>query len=302
MASQDAKGKWPLQAGLVNSTPQTSMTYAPKRRRYLLCTSDPLTISVSRGTSNNDPSPNSTSIFGKIDSNLMLVAIVLPIYLGLGTLCFYLLDPQMKGHKTNGIIDAIYFCIVTMATVGYGDIVPDTVLTKLIVCAFAFTGMTLVVLGLTKAADYLLKTQGELLVKTLYIDQNSPPDTKKLFDAKAVKCKCLLVSMFILVLIIAGTAFLATVEEFNLIDAFYCVCVTITTLGYGDKTFKTKGGRVFAVFWILLSTISLAQLLCYITELFAQNRQSELVKRVLSRKMTRVDLEEADLDNDKVVE
>jgi potassium channel subfamily K len=283
--------------------------------------SDPLTDSVSKRTSNIDPSPvqriclkarilldrflltHSTCIFGKLDPTLLRIVIFLAIYLGLGTLCFSLLEPQMKGQKTNGIIDAIYFCIVTMATVGYGDIVPDTVLTKLLVCAFAFMGMALVALGLTKAGDYLLKMQGDLLVKVLHLDQNaSADDIDKLLETKGVKRKCFLVSVFILVLIIAGTAFLATVEKMNLINAFYCVCVTVTTLGYGDNSFKTKRGRIFAVFWILLSTISMAQLLCYIAELCAQRRKRDLVKRVLSHKMTNADLEQADLDKSKAVE
>ncbi|XP_023902236.2 two-pore potassium channel 1-like [Quercus suber] len=303
MASNDAKGKGPFQEGLVNRTPQASMTDAPKRS-YRLCRSDPLADSVFRGTSNVEPSPSSTSDFWESHHTLMLVAIVFVIYLVLGTVCFYLLEPQMMGHKTNGLVDALYFCIVTMATVGYGDIVPNTVLSKIFVCFFAFTGMALVVLGLSKAADSFVKKQEDMLVNAFHTDQNArTADTNKYEKHyKRVKCKCLLVFIFILMLMIAGTTVLATVEKLDLIDAFYCVCVTITTLGYGDKSFKTKGGRIFAVFWILASTISLAQFLTYITELFAQKAQSELVKRVLSRKLTHVDLEEADLDKNKSVD
>ncbi|KAL4618669.1 hypothetical protein ACB092_06G027200 [Castanea dentata] len=302
MASNDAKGKGPFQEGLVNRTPQASMTDASKRS-YRLCINDPLTDSVFRGTSNVEPSPSSTSDFWESHHTLMLVAIVLVIYLVLGTVCFYLLEPQMMGHKTNGLVDALYFCIVTMATVGYGDIVPNTVLSKIFVCIFAFTGMALVVLGLSKAADSFVKKQEDMLVNALHTDQNSRvADTNKYENYKRVKYKCLLVFIFILMLMIAGTTVLATVEKLDLIDAFYCACVTITTLGYGDKSFKTKGGRIFAVFWILASTISLAQFLAYITELFAQKAQSKLVKRVLSRKLTQSDLKEADLDKNKSVD
>ena len=75
----------------------------------------------------------------------------------------------MKGKKTNGVVDAVYFCIVTMTTVGYGDIVPDSVATKLLACAFVFTGMALIALSLSKAADYLVEKQETLLVRALYM-------------------------------------------------------------------------------------------------------------------------------------
>ncbi|RXI07232.1 hypothetical protein DVH24_026368 [Malus domestica] len=46
-----------------------------------------------------------------------------------------------------------------------------------------------------------------------------------------------------------------TIEKLSLMDAFYCVCSTISTLGYGDKSFSTQAGGVFAMFWILKGTI-----------------------------------------------
>ena len=40
-------------------------------------------------------------------------------YLGLGSLCFRLLEPSWS------VIDAVYFCMVTCSTVGYGDLSPS---------------------------------------------------------------------------------------------------------------------------------------------------------------------------------
>jgi ABC-type amino acid transport substrate-binding protein len=39
----------------------------------------------------------------------------------------------------------------------------------------------------------------------------------------------------------------------SLRDGFYWAVVTMTTVGYGDKTPKTNGGRVIAVLWMLAS-------------------------------------------------
>jgi voltage-gated potassium channel Kch len=42
-------------------------------------------------------------------------------------------------------IDALYFAVVTIATVGYGDLVPRTVLGKLFTIAYILTGIGLFV-------------------------------------------------------------------------------------------------------------------------------------------------------------
>ena len=273
------------------------MTNAPRRRRSWISKSASFAHSVSMETIGSVPTP------GKLDPNLVHVAIFLAVYLAVGTLCFYHLGPQMKGKKTSPIVDTFYFIIVTMATVGYGDLVPDSVLTKLLACAFAFTGVALVGVVMSKAADYLIKKQEDLVVNALNMQLDvGPAEIGKEVRTKGVRYRCLLVFMLLLVLIFVGTTFLATVEKLDLINAFYCACVTITTLGYGDQSFKTKGGRIFAVFWILISTITLAQFFVYIAELNTESRHWELVKRVLSRKMTEADEEAADLDQDNSVQ
>ncbi|XP_022939985.1 two-pore potassium channel 1-like [Cucurbita moschata] len=247
------------------------------------------------------PVPRSGLIFGNLGPSLRRVALVLILYMGIGTLCFYLVRYQIKGEKTNGIVDAIYFTIVTMTTVGYGDLVPSSPSTKLLACAFVFSGMALVGLILSSAADYLVEKQEILLFKTLNAHQNGHCDMTKEIDTDKARNKCIVVFLLLILFIISGTVFLVNIEKLGFIDAFYCVCSTITTLGYGDKSFSTKSGRIFAIFWILISTITLAQFFLYIAELNTERRQKSLVKWVLSKKVTNLDLEAADLDNDRVV-
>ncbi|KAH6775818.1 Outward rectifying potassium channel protein [Perilla frutescens var. hirtella] len=232
----------------------------------------------------------------------MRVAIFLIIYLTIGTICFYFVQGQIKGEKIDRILDSVYFCIVTMTTVGYGDLVPNSVASKLLACAFVFSGMVLIGLMVSKGADYLVEKQEILLVKALHMNRKtgSTEILKEMEDNK-VRYKCLVAMALLVVLFLVGTLFLATVEKLDLVDAIYCVCSTVTTLGYGDKSFSTKAGRVFAIFWILTSTICLAQFLCYIAELNTESRQKALVKYVLTRRMTNVDLESADIDEDGTV-
>lgn len=78
----------------------------------------------------------------------------------------------------------------------------------------------------------------------------------------------------------------------DVVDAFYCVCATITTLGYGGRSlFSTSGGRIFAAVWILVSCVSLALLFLYVAELSIERRLRPLVKCILDFKMQNDDLE-----------
>ncbi|KAK9268767.1 hypothetical protein L1049_000529 [Liquidambar formosana] len=224
--------KQSLLSGLLDPTAQTNQNKAP-RRRYRRCKSAPLVDKIPQELNVVGSLPRSESIFGKLHPSFRQVAVFLAVYLGLGTICFYLVRHQIMGKKTNGVVDAVYFCIVTMTTVGYGDLVPNSVTTKLLACSFVFTGMALVVLILSKAADYLVEKQEIFLVKALHMHQKvGPTEILKDIETNKVRYKCVMVMIFLLVLVVVGTIFLTLVEGLDLVDAFYCVCSTITTLGY----------------------------------------------------------------------
>lgn len=302
MASNGAKQ--PLLSGVVDSTLQTDNKHAPNRRRFRRVRSAPITECVPSDADHCRSLSHPESILGKLSfsPSLKQVAALLAGYLGVGTVCFYLYRDDIEGTKTNPIIDAVYFCVVTMTTVGYGDLVPNTAFAKLLASVFVFSGMAIVGLILSKAADYLVEKQEILLIKALNkYHKQGPSQIIKEFESNRVKYKCLLTLAIILALMLVGTIFIASVEGLELLDAFYCVCATVTTLGYGDESFSTRGGRAFAIFWILISTIGLGQFFFSTAEMFTESRQRALVNWVLTRKMTNLDLEAADIDNDGVV-
>ncbi|XP_076950915.1 two-pore potassium channel 1-like [Bidens hawaiensis] len=237
--------------------------------------------------------------------SLKRVGILLGAYLALGTVCFFLVRDQITGKKTDyGILDSMYFCVVTMTTVGYGDLVPETKFAKVLACVFVFMGMFLGGFALSKAADYIVEKEVNMFVKAMQVHEAFDPVqmlSEAAEESDKLKYKFLIALILIVVHVIVGIVVLILVEDLSLIDAYYCVCATITTLGYGDKSFTTTGGRIFAVFWILTSTISLAQLFMYLVELWTESRQRQLVDWVLGRKMTVQDIENADLDNDNSV-
>jgi len=67
-----------------------------------------------------------------------------------------------------------------------------------------------------------------------------------------------------------GILVFCTLENHTFIDGFYFSLVTLTTVGYGDLTFDTEGGRVFAIFWILIGTTALARMLSAVIDAKSQ--------------------------------
>ena len=60
-----------------------------------------------------------------------------------------------------GYLDSLYFCVITLATIGYGDSVPTTAVGKLFTIGYVFLGIGLLVSLFTRIADALVKAQQE---------------------------------------------------------------------------------------------------------------------------------------------
>ena len=64
----------------------------------------------------------------------------------------------------NPLVDSLYFSVVTLTTVGYGDIVPKQPWAKGFVCAYIIFGLTGVMYALSAAANHLLTKQHSVLI------------------------------------------------------------------------------------------------------------------------------------------
>ncbi|CAL4927388.1 unnamed protein product [Urochloa decumbens] len=245
----------------------------------------------------------SKELFKEVRPSFILVGLLLFVYLVAGAITFYIVMDQISGKRTNRALDALYFVVITMTSVGYGDLVPKSDTTKLLACAFLFIGMGLIALFISKVADYLVEKQKVLFYKALHMDmKGGDAKTLRAMETNRTKYKFYSVALLLAMVMVAGTVFLWKVEKLSFVDSFYCVCATITALGYGDKSFSSKLGRVFAIFWIITSTVILAQFFVYLAELYTERRQKMLAKWVLNRKITTMDLEAADLDGDRQVD
>ena len=62
-------------------------------------------------------------------------------------------------------LDSLYFCVITLATVGYGDFSPQTDLGKIFTMIYVFIGIGLLVGVFTRLADALLAAQRDQVEK-----------------------------------------------------------------------------------------------------------------------------------------
>lgn len=63
------------------------------------------------------------------------------------------------------------------------------------------------------------------------------------------------------------TLFLYYCEKLDLVDSVYLSVISVATIGYGGKALETLVGRVFAVGWILVSSVAVSSFSYYFAEM-----------------------------------
>ena len=78
---------------------------------------------------------------------------------------FYLCE--MNSDDPWSFVDSLYYCVVTVSTVGYGDLTPSTALGKWIATFYMLVGIALVGLALGIVGGFLMARQEALLKKAV---------------------------------------------------------------------------------------------------------------------------------------
>lgn len=209
---------------------------------------------------------------------------------------------SFKGHTTFKPVDALYFTVVTLCTIGYGDIVPDTTFTKLFACFFILVGFGFIDILLNGLVTYICDRQEAVLLSAVDENKfNTMVQTYMIDKEKGrmrIRTKVFLALAVVFGCIAIGTVSVHFLEDMNFVDSFYLSVTSVTTVGYGDYAFTTIKGRCFAIFWLLISTLAVARAFLYLAELRIDKRNRRIAAWVLQKKVTLRDLVAADLDND----
>ncbi|XP_060188109.1 two-pore potassium channel 5-like [Lycium barbarum] len=245
--------------------------------------------------------------FGPTSSLVRQAAFLLIIYLSLGAVVYSFNRDHFSGVETHPVVDAFYFCIVTMCTIGYGDIAPVTPITKLFACLFVLVGFGFIDILLSGVVNYVLDLQENLILTgrqrqlASHVDQGRGGFMDCIVDvAKGrmrIRLKVGLALGAVLLCIGLGSLVLYFQENLDWIDSVYLSVMSVTTVGYGDRAFKTLPGRLFASIWLLFSTLAVARAFLYLAEARIDKRHRRIANWVLQREITIEDLLAADLNN-----
>lgn len=74
-------------------------------------------------------------------------------------------------------------------------------------------------------------------------------------------------------IVVIGTIGIMIIEHLSFLDALYFTIVTIATVGYGDVSPVTTGGKIFSIFLIILGIGAFVTLLTNAAQWFVQRRQ-----------------------------
>ncbi|KAE8734312.1 Two-pore potassium channel 5 [Hibiscus syriacus] len=232
--------------------------------------------------------------------------LLLVLYLALGVVIFWFNRHNFLGNETHPVVDALYFCVVTMCTIGYGDIIPNSVATKLFSILFVLVGFGFIDILLSAMVCYVLDLQESYLLRTVeHEGQKKDSARSYIIDVKKgrmrIRMKVGLALGVVVLCIGIGVGVMHFVESLVWLDAFYLSVMSVTTVGYGDRAFKTMSGRIFAAIWLLVSTLAVARAFLYLAEARVDKRHRSMAKWVLGQDMTVSEFLAADIDNNGFV-
>ncbi|KAJ8906126.1 hypothetical protein NDN08_002624 [Rhodosorus marinus] len=201
------------------------------------------------------------------------------------------------------LAESLYFCVVTITTVGYGDFVPTTPSSKIFFMVYILMSLTIVASAVNSVIGSILERQEEavrhVIEDTVGERVRDAETAPLLFGFKAAEWVQILSALAVFLgLVITGTLFFTIAEKLDLIDAMYFIWVTCTTVGFGDLTPTKSPSRGFAAVFILLSTLSLANFLNTCVEVQLSRRSREARAKALQAKLDEKTFASIDANND----
>jgi potassium channel subfamily K, other eukaryote len=264
------------------------------------------------------------------DKGMMVKAVlVILLYLALAAVFYCSVECDMNEDAKDDFsctkhwtaIDAVYFAVATLTTVGYGDLYPRSHTGKVFTCFFVYIGIGMIAAALSYLLNVMMESHGDSM-KDRMAAEVSLEEAKAERKKKAFWKKMKSAGLIILVTFIGTFYMWANESEAwamskycskwdgsgdcvehsrtsggRFLDSFYMSCITMTSVGYGDFSPGTQNGRLFAIFWILLGTLVVAKGAGDLAETFIASKQDELDARQKAKTVNEKDLMKIDADS-----
>jgi hypothetical protein len=190
------------------------------------------------------------------------------------------------------VVDSLYWIIVTITTVGYGDYSPVAAqgLYKYAACVWIIFGVVFIMDIVQKVIHDAQDSMKEAMNKE---HDECDDETMKSFKAKYPTA-----SLGKLAAVLAiGTIFFAHNEGWNYEDALYwCVC-TASTVGYGDLSLSNDTSRIVSIFYVLVSIAAFGGVLGELQEITIRTKWDYNQEKVRSLKLSADLIRKTDVDN-----
>lgn len=216
-------------------------------------------------------------------STVGMVVLITGLYIAVGLVGYTQLEEHGDGERWT-VIDALYFTMMTCTTVGYGDLSPGSTGSRVFTLFMIFSGVVVVfsrLAGLLGVLTSPLTARGRAFLERMYpqekvdLDGNGEVDFTIPRKAYIYYTKNLLPSLVVYTVLnlISAAVFSAIEPGWSYFDAWYHCLVTATTVGYGDQTITTQGGRAWAAVHMAISVASLGELISTIDSLRDERRR-----------------------------
>lgn len=194
----------------------------------------------------------------------LIFFVLLGVYLAIGGMYFSI-------ERGWDLLDAVYFSVLTLTTIGYGDLTPETEGQKIFTIFYVLVGFCILGYALGHIGQYVAKREERLLMRQLKDARDGRESA--LPESVSLLARVALSAHGVMFFLAIGTLFFSLNEDWSTLDGLYFSAVSLTTVGYGDLRLHEPSSRVFAIFYLLLGTLMTAFFLGSIAELFMARDQ-----------------------------
>lgn len=175
--------------------------------------------------------------------------ILITVYLSIGAMYFSM-------ERGWNAVDCVYFSVLTLTTIGYGDLTPKSDGQKIFTIFYVLVGFCILGYALGHIGQYVAKREERLLMKQLK-DARDGRETA-VPESFSLLWRVALSAHGVLFFLAIGTLFFSINEDWSTLDGLYFSAVSLTTVGYGDLRLHEPTSRIFAIFYLLLGTLMTA--------------------------------------------